>query len=167
MVHIFLTGLLRKLKCLISTVQFAPSSVISQVTPVCTQKLTEARRSYLEPQLADWRFCVRDSLESKYFSSLPCSQTMSFESSLFKHNQIVCQNCGDYSQQKNAPVSRHIFVILRRDPYTHWLLQTSLHLLITLGDVRSGSSTLSQWPCKDGLNISVKATHVCHWSGGL
>jgi hypothetical protein len=44
---------------------------------------------------------------------------MSFESSLFKHNQIVCQNCDDYSQQKSAPVSRHIFLMLRRDPYTH------------------------------------------------
>jgi hypothetical protein len=41
---------------------------------------------------------------------------MSFELSLFKHNQIVCQNCGDYSQQKGAPVSHHIFQMLRRDP---------------------------------------------------
>jgi hypothetical protein len=44
---------------------------------------------------------------------------MSFESSLFKHNQIVCQNCGDYSQQKSVPVSRHIFLMLGCDPYTH------------------------------------------------
>jgi len=69
----------------------------TRVTPVivCSQKLTYAGKHYLESQLADWRFCVGDSLESKYFSVLPCRQTMSFESSLFKHNQIVCQNCGD------------------------------------------------------------------------
>ena len=111
---ISVTGLLRKLKCLISVVQFAPIQCISQVTPmtVCPQKLTDAGRPYLESELADWRFCVGDSLESKYFSALPCRQTMSFELSLFKHNQILCQNCCDYSKHKSAPVSRHIYVVL-------------------------------------------------------
>jgi len=111
---------------------------------VFTQKLTDAGRPYLESQLADWRFCVRDSLESKYFSSLPCRQTMSFESSLFKHNQIVCQNCGDYSQQKSATVSRHIFLMLGSDPYTYWSLQRSLQVLsLALCKVRYCSSSLS------------------------
>ena len=111
---------LRKLKCLISAVQFAPIQCISQVTPmtVCTQKLTYGR-PYLESELADWRFCVGDSLESKYFSALPCRQTVSFESSLFKHNQIVCQNCCDYSKHNSAPVSRHICLMLPCDQYTH------------------------------------------------
>jgi len=92
-----------------------------RVTPliVCTQKLLDRGRPYLESQLVDWRFCVGDSLERKYFSALPCRQTMSFESSLFKHNQIVRQNCGDYSQQKSAPVSRHFFLMLVCDPYTY------------------------------------------------
>jgi hypothetical protein len=41
---------------------------------------------------------------------------MSFESSLFKNNQIVCQNCGEYSQQKSETISRHIFLMLGYDP---------------------------------------------------
>jgi hypothetical protein len=75
---------------------------------VCTHNLTDAGRTYPESQVADWRFSVRDSLESKYFSSLPCRQTMSFDLSLFKHYQIVCQNYRDYSQQNGATVSLHI-----------------------------------------------------------
>ena len=40
----YLSGLLLKLKCLISVVQFAPSSVISRITPVCLHSQTNRRR---------------------------------------------------------------------------------------------------------------------------
>ena len=134
---------------------------------VCTQKLTYAGRHYLESQLVDGRFCVGDSLESEYFSALPCRQTMSFESSLFKHNQIVRQNCGDYSQQKRAPVSRHICLMLGCDPYTHWSLWTGYKLLrLALEKVCSGRSSLSQWLNENWSHVSVTADHVYElWDG--
>jgi hypothetical protein len=49
---------------------------------------------------------------------------MSFESSLFKHHQIVCHNRGDYSQQKSEPVSRHIFLVLAALRSAHALIAT-------------------------------------------